>query len=212
MFSLFKKSPPTIPYTDKVWKKAEYASKGMLMMAMMRLQQGKPCLLVNFFESETEKLTVVMGQHQLGFVRLDDSVTTTTHADSTLYLATASELSKTSVSGFLKFNAQKFSGEVLFSGHYPIGAIENEALQNLTSLGYDRFVFCLSFDDPLLKVFGSQNILPLLEKLGLAEEEAIEHAMVTQAIKRARTKIEEKVVREIKAKSPEEWFALNVKK
>src|SRR5436190_14295344 len=93
MFSLFKKSPPSIPYSDKVWKKAEYANKGMLMMAMMRLQQNKPCLLVNFFESETKKLAAFMAQHQLGFVELDVSVATKS-VTSTWYLAKAWELFK----------------------------------------------------------------------------------------------------------------------
>ena len=89
---------------------------------------------------------------------------------------------------------------------------ENSTLKSLSDSGYDKFIFCLSFEDPLLEMFGSQNILPLLEKLGLEEEEAIEHAMVTQSIKRAREKVEGKVSHEIKAKSPEEWFTLNLKK
>ena len=96
-------------------------------------------------------------------------------------------------------------------GHYPMSAVENTTLHNLTAAGFSKFVFCLSFDDPLLKIFNSQNILPLLEKLGLEEEESIEHAMVTQSIKRAREKVESKVKAEVKAKSPEDWFALNLK-
>ena len=86
------------------------------------------------------------------------------------------------------------------------------ALKNLTTLGFEKFVFCLSFEDPLLKLFASQNILPLLEKLGLEEEEAIEHAMVTKSIQRAREKVESTVNNEIHTKSPEEWFALNAKR
>lgn len=212
MFSLFKKSEPSIPYTDKVWKKAEYASRGMLMMAMMRLQQGRPCLLVSFFESERAKLTEFMTEHKLDFVQLNES--TSTQVTATLYLIHAVDLSKPAARSFLKANAEKFSGEVLFSGHYPINATEQAALKNLTEVGFQKFVFCISFDDPLLKIFNSQNIVPLLEKLGLEEEEAIEHNMVTQSIKRAREKVESKISRvtgEIQAKSPEEWFALNVK-
>lgn len=210
MFSLFKKSEPSIPYTDKVWKKAEYANKGMLMMAMMRLQQGRPCLLLCFFESERTKLADFMTEHKLEFTQLDDSVST--QATVSLYLAQASDLSRPAVIHFLKSNTERFSGEALFSGHYPINATEQAVLKNLSTVGFQKFVFCISFDDPLLKIFNSQNILPLLEKLGLEDEEAIEHNMVTQSIKRAREKVESKVTREIQAKSPEEWFAINVKK
>jgi hypothetical protein len=211
MFSLFKKSPPSIPYSDKVWKKAEYARRGMLMMAMLRLQHNKPCLLISFFESETDQLQEFMREHKLDFVKLDDS-SASGLISTTLYLINANDLTKSTVAGFLKQNASTFSGEALFSGHYPMSATEYSVLKGLSDSGYDRFVFCLSFEDALLKMFGSENILPLLEKLGLEEEESIEHAMVTQSIKRAREKVEGKVSHEIKAKSPEDWFALNLKK
>jgi hypothetical protein len=211
MFSLFKKSPPSIPYSDKVWKKAEYARRGMLMMAMLRLQHNNPCLLISFFESETDQLQTFMQQHKLDFTRLDDSVASGP-ARTTLYLVNANDLVKSSVAGFLKQNVSAFAGEALFSGHYPMSATEHSALKGLSDSGYNRFIFCLSFEDPLLKMFGSQNILPLLEKLGLEEEESIEHAMVTQSIKRAREKVEGNLSHEIKAQSPEAWFALNLKK
>jgi hypothetical protein len=210
VFSLFKKSEPSIPYTDKVWKKAEYALKGMLMMAMMRLQHGKPCLLVSFFESEAEALIKFMQEHKLDFVQLGGSIPTE-EIKTTLFLASASDLSNTSVLSFLKLNSSVFSGEALFTSHYPMSAVENATLHNLTAAGFSKFVFCLSFDDSLLKIFNSQNILPLLEKLGLEEEESIEHNMVTQSIKRAREKVESKIKFEVKAKSPQEWFALNLK-
>jgi len=181
------------------------------MMAMMRLQHAKPCLLVSFFESETEALIRFMQEHKLDFVRLDGS-TSTESAKTALFLTHASDLNNSSVLSFLKLNSTMFSGEALFTGHYPMSVVENVTLQNLTTAGFSKFVFCLSFDDPLLKVFNSQNILPLLEKLGLEEEESIEHNMVTQSIKRAREKVESKIKTEIKAKSPEEWFALNLKR
>jgi hypothetical protein len=210
VFSFFKKSEPSIPYTDKVWKKAEYALKGMLMMAMMRLQHGKSCLIVSFFESEAEALIRFMREHKLDFVRLDGSIPTES-AKTTLFLTSASDLNHASVLSFLKLNSTVFSSEALFTSHYPMSAFENTTLQILTTAGFSKFVFGLSFDDPLLKIFNSQNILPLLEKLGLEEEESIEHNMVTQSIKRARQKVESKIKFEAKAKSPEEWFALNVK-
>lgn len=210
MFSLFKKSTPSIPYTDKVWKSATAAQKGMLMMAMLRLQQGKPCLLVYFFESEGERLSKFMQEHKLDFILLDDSIAPT-QTSASLYLVHAKELSKSAIQSFLKHNADQFSGEALFAGHYPISATEQLALKNLTDVAFDQFVFCLSFDDPLLKGFNTQSILPLLEKLGLDDEEAIEHDMVTKSIQRAREKVESKVPHERHANSPEEWFSLNVK-
>jgi hypothetical protein len=104
-----------------------------------------------------------------------------------------------------------FSGEALFIGHYPISQPEEKVLQQLKVINYDSFVFYLSFDDPLMKIFGAQNILSLLEKIGLEEEEAVEHPMVTKAIRRAIEQVDKKVAIEKSAVSSEQWFALNVK-
>jgi preprotein translocase subunit SecA len=212
MFSLFKKSPPSIPYIDKVWKTEEAATKGMLMMAMMKLQQSKPCMIMAFFESELSQLARVLDQHQLKYMVIDSSVGLSP-VEPVIYLSHTHPVnSVTTLTDWLAKNVKSFVGEVYFPGHYPLHNPEYKVLEKLTSLGYSSFKFCLSFDDPLLEVFGSQNILPLLEKLGLDDNESIEHSMVTQAIKRAREKVGEKVSNEIQAKSPKEWFTLNVKK
>ncbi len=211
MFSLFKKESLSIPYIDKVWKTEESAIKGMLMMAMMRLQKGQSCFIISFFESQLEKIASFMNANQLKFVKLDGAVGIEV-TEPTLFLADAPSVSLTSLTDFLKRSIKLFSGEVFFPGHYPVTATENKTLDILSTLGFNTFIFCLSFDDPLLKMFNSQSILPLLEKLGLEDEEAIEHNMVTQSIKRAREKVEKKMGKEILAKSPEEWFTLNVKK
>ena len=211
MFSLFKKSPPSISYTDKVWKTSESATKGMLMMAMMKLQQGKPCLIVSFFESEQENLKKFLSEHQLRYEVLEGTFGLA-EVESIIYLAQSHSISTSTLTDWLARHQTQFGGEVYFSGHYPLHDKEYKVLEQLTSIHFNLFKFCLSFDDPLLKMFVSNNILPLLEKLGLDDNEAIEHAMVTQAIKRAREKLGEKVKVAVEAKSPQEWFALNVKK
>jgi preprotein translocase subunit SecA len=211
MFSLFKKSPPFIPYTDKVWKTEEAAIKGMLMMAMMKLQQGRPCLIMSFFESEEIKLKAFLSSHQLKYEVLDGSVGLS-EVGPVIYLIQSHFIFSSTITDWLAKYKEQFGGEVYFPGHYPLHDQEYKVLDKLKALHFNSFRFCLSFDDPLLKVFVSGNILPLLEKLGLDDNEAIEHAMVTQAIKRAREKLGEKVNRVVEAKSPQEWFSLNVKK
>lgn len=54
-------------------------------------------------------------------------------------------------------------------------------------------------------------MIGLLDKLGMKEDEAIEHVMVSQSMKRARIKIESGVTKELPAQSEQEWFAKNVK-
>ncbi|MBU0483309.1 MAG: preprotein translocase subunit SecA [Proteobacteria bacterium] len=50
--------------------------------------------------------------------------------------------------------------------------------------------FYLSLEDDLLRIFGSDRISGVMEKLGMAEDEAIEHTMISRAIENAQRKVE----------------------
>jgi preprotein translocase subunit SecA len=50
--------------------------------------------------------------------------------------------------------------------------------------------FYLSLEDDLLRIFGGDRLLKVMDKLGMKEGEPIEHAMVTKAIENAQKKVE----------------------
>ena len=50
--------------------------------------------------------------------------------------------------------------------------------------------FYLSLEDDLLRIFGSDRISPLMEKLGMQEGEPIEHNLVNKAVENAQKKVE----------------------
>ena len=50
--------------------------------------------------------------------------------------------------------------------------------------------FYLSLEDDLLRIFGGDRLLKVMDKLGMKEGEPIEHAMVTRAIENAQKKVE----------------------
>ncbi|MCL6454446.1 MAG: preprotein translocase subunit SecA [Alicyclobacillus sp.] len=50
--------------------------------------------------------------------------------------------------------------------------------------------FYLSLDDDLLRLFGSENIRRLMDRLGLEEDQPIDHKMLTGAMERAQKKVE----------------------
>lgn len=51
-------------------------------------------------------------------------------------------------------------------------------------------IFFISLEDDLMRIFGSEKIQGIIEKLGLEETEAIESKMVTKAIENAQKKVE----------------------
>lgn len=51
--------------------------------------------------------------------------------------------------------------------------------------------FFLALEDDLMRLFGSERISRVMEKLGIEEGEAIEHSMITSSVERAQKKVEE---------------------
>jgi preprotein translocase, SecA subunit len=50
--------------------------------------------------------------------------------------------------------------------------------------------FYLSLEDDLLRIFGSDRIAPIMEKLGMEEGEPIEHSLINRAVENAQKKVE----------------------
>ena len=51
--------------------------------------------------------------------------------------------------------------------------------------------FFVSLEDDLMRLFGSERIAGMMDKLGLKEGEEIQHSMITKSIERAQKKVEE---------------------
>ncbi len=51
--------------------------------------------------------------------------------------------------------------------------------------------FFVSLEDDLMRLFGSDRIIKLMDKMGLEEGEVIQHSMITSSIERAQKKVEE---------------------
>lgn len=51
--------------------------------------------------------------------------------------------------------------------------------------------FFVSLEDSLMRLFGSDRIAKLMDRMGLEEGEVIQHSMITKSIERAQTKVEE---------------------
>ena len=50
--------------------------------------------------------------------------------------------------------------------------------------------FYLSLEDDLMRLFGAENISSLMDKLGMEEDEPIEHSLITRSIEQAQKKVE----------------------
>ncbi len=113
------------------------------------------------------------------------------------------------------FRVKRPEYEAIFSGHKRVTDAEHDAVVNVSGLhiiaterhearridnqlrgragrqgdpGSSRFY--LSLEDDLMRIFGSDRISGLMQRLGMEEGVPIEHGMVTRAIERAQKQVE----------------------
>jgi hypothetical protein len=95
---------------------------------------------------------------------------------------------------------------VVIVEHYPLHRKEEELFLNLHS----SIIILSSLNEPLFHRFGGEKIIAMMKQLGMKETEAVEHSMLTKAIRNAQEKIEKKVGLEQSAGSQQEWLQKNL--
>lgn len=96
--------------------------------------------------------------------------------------------------------------EVIILEHYPLFKKEQELLRSLNATA---ITVISSLEDPLLLQFGGERISNLMRTLGVNEEEAISHKMITSSLVNAQQKLDKEITTELLASSAEEWFTRN---
>lgn len=91
--------------------------------------------------------------------------------------------------------------------HYPLRTKEEDFISNLDPI--QVYVFS-SLDEPLFNQFGGGKIIPMIQSLGMKEDEMIEHPMISKSIERAQKELEKKVTVENSANSSKEWLERNI--
>jgi len=95
---------------------------------------------------------------------------------------------------------------ILMLEHFPTFSKEQDWI---THANPKEVVFLNTLEDAIFLYFGGKKLLPLLEKLGMGEEESLEHRTISASIRRAQEKIEESLVVERSASSQEDWIRKN---
>jgi hypothetical protein len=98
---------------------------------------------------------------------------------------------------------------VIFAEHYPLASAEQDLFSKLQ---LKDVPVLNSLDEPIFMLFGGENTIEVMKKLGVGDDEIIGHSMITKSIRRAQEKIEVKSGTNYSAKSSQEWLSLNLKK
>lgn len=210
MFSLFGKSNVTPAVPNKVWKTSGAALKGLATECMQAMRDGGTALIVTWFQDKHDACRQFFITNGIPFKVVDGSTVTSDIAAEGLLLAQAEDFNKSlAVQSHFKQPTSKLL-VALFYGRYPRALREQELIARLPT-EVDKF-FCSSLDDPMFEIFGASNIKVILERLGLGDDECIQHAMVDKAILRAQEKLAKDVRTDVKANDEVEWFRKNTKR
>ena len=96
--------------------------------------------------------------------------------------------------------------KIVFAEHYPLSQKEHELF---AKLNLSEVQIWSALDEPLFKQFGSDKIVGMMKQLGMKEENAIEHNMISKAIQNAQEKINKKVLVDQLCTSQQEWMQRN---
>lgn len=101
--------------------------------------------------------------------------------------------------------------KIVFGERYPLAENEIKVAERLSFEGIPLpLTIYSSLDDAFFKAFGGDRIKGLMERLGLAENEFIEHPMIENSIENAQEKLAKKVSVESHTRSATEWFNRNI--
>ena len=96
---------------------------------------------------------------------------------------------------------------VIFLEHYPLSDKETSLVQ---FWNVDEIIVLNALDEPLFVHFAGERLSLLLHKMGLKEDESLQHSLITASIHSAQEKLAKKIVVEHAANSMEDWFRRNI--
>lgn len=213
LFSFLKSDKPA--YSDKVWRTKQAAYKGIITDALLAIKQGQIPMVFVCFEASQHSLIAFLQEQQVPYFELtNDSIGDLVSQEKVVFVCNSQLLIQgASVNSSLRSLTKKGRLINLFLGHYPLSTRDNKIIEKARELSPDApFTFYSSLDEPIFNLFGGENLIAMLDKLGMNEEESIEHSMVSRSMERARQKLDSMVKHEVTAHSQEEWFEKNVSK
>ncbi len=205
----FKKAPKSKRLEDKVYlnEKSKYAA--IKEELKQKLKTPPPLIVIYFFDETKNKIINMLEEQQIKY-RLENEFAGDIQIsnDAEIIVIKAKTLNKVYTIKQNQNKTEKQAIDFLFVEHYPIFSKEETVLNKIDLLtNYSALImFYISLDEPLLRIFGSERITMMMQKLGLTESECIEHSFVTKSIINAQKKIEKKIINETETISQEDWF------
>ncbi|MBL7960193.1 hypothetical protein JNL27_08135 [bacterium] len=98
---------------------------------------------------------------------------------------------------------------VIVAEHYPLFQRDEDVTAWTNRLSSGTVCYHESLDSELMKLFGSDKILSLLEKMNWDKNTFMSHSFITKAVENVQKTISEKATGDVRSDSAEKWFEYN---
>ena len=184
-------------YSDQIYRTEKEKFRAVLEEAKALHEQGRPVLVGTVSIEKSERVSGLLTRHGIPHNVLNAKH----HEKEAQIIAEAGQPGKVTIATNMAgrgVDIKLGEGVVGKGGLHIIGTERHESRRVDNQLrgragrqgdpGSSRFF--LSLEDDLLRIFGSDRISPIMEKLGMEEGEPIEHPLINKAVENAQKKVE----------------------
>ena len=186
-----------IDYADVIYKNEAAKYRAVVKEISELHKKGQPVLVGTISIDVSEKISAMLKKAKIEHEVLNAKH----HAREAEIIAGAGQLGKVTIATNMAGRGTDIKlgpGVVEVGGLHILGTSRHESRRIDNQLrgrsgrqgdpGSSRFY--LSLEDDLLRIFGSDRISAIMNKLGMEEDEPIEHGMISRAIENAQRKVE----------------------
>ena len=184
-------------YADVIYKNEDAKYRAAVQEIKEMHKAGRPVLVGTISIDVSEKIAGMLKKEKVAHEILNAKQ----HAREAEIIAAAGQLGKVTIATNMAGRGTDIKlgeGVVETGGLHIIGTSRHESRRIDNQLrgrsgrqgdpGSSRFY--LSLEDDLLRIFGSGKVAGVMDKLGMEEDEPIEHSMISRAIENAQRKVE----------------------
>jgi len=202
----FKKKKKGIKIPDKVWISKVEKFRGLYDYLDNALQNGIFLLVINQFENTQQEVLQMMEKLEVSHQHLTE--TTMMLESVNIFTINATSILGINASSSLAVElANKAGLQIIITEHHPSFKQEQILLEHLQEmlplLSAEVFT---ALDEPFMQLFGGDRLIAIMERMGIKENEPLEHAMITKAVVRAQQKIDKAINQNIVADSQQTWM------